>query len=137
MWQRARGTFNYPEFNSGNGGALVGGGKEASGMTANNLKRHVSKTDRVASQRIQKMRELAKQDALIKASMDEEAEQQVNKENEKQKRYIAPAPWEDAPDQQPEIGLGITREELQKGLKYGHNPKRPHLQEDTQVITKP
>ena len=102
MWQRARGTFNYPEFNSGNGGALVGGGKGASGMTANNLKRHVSKTDRVASQRIQKMRELAKQDALIKASMDEEAEQQVNKENEKQKRYIAPAPWEDAPDEQEE-----------------------------------
>ena len=98
MWQRARGTFNYPEFNSGNGGALVGGGKGTSGMTVNNLKRHVSKTDRVASQRIQKMRELAKQDALIKASMD----QQVNKENEKQKRYIAPAPWEDAPDEQEE-----------------------------------
>ena len=59
----------------------------------------------VMEQQIEDLRErmrLLQQDRRANVDLLGEAEQQVNKENEKQKRYIAPAPWEDAPDEQEE-----------------------------------
>ena len=52
MWQRARGTFSYPEYDAsgreikatpGAGGETAGGGGNV--LDANNLKRHESKMD--------------------------------------------------------------------------------------------
>ena len=57
MWQRARGTFRYPEYDSGGkeigareGGQGTGGGG-GSELDANNLKRHESKMDERARTR--------------------------------------------------------------------------------------
>ncbi|GMH57019.1 hypothetical protein TL16_g04281 [Triparma laevis f. inornata] len=114
MWQRARGTFDYPDFkvanhatpkpNTASKGASKGGNNI---ITANNMKKHVSKSDRIAAQRKEKMRELAKQDALIQqANKDKEegvVREQVDKENAtKQKRYISIPPWEEVEPEEEE-----------------------------------
>ena len=74
MWARAKGTWTYPEFNA-RGEILDENSAET--INAGNLARHQSKTDRVALDRIQYMKALAREDEERLAQAQEDQEKEV------------------------------------------------------------